>query len=212
MRTENSILSKPVVAALLASAALLLSGCATVAPNVETEVRSFAAATAQPVQPGTFRFDRAPSQEQNAEQAQRLETMALAALQSKGFTRNDAAARYSVQIGASTSNAVLVYPDPFFGRPFGYPFGRPRLWLHRPFYASSLMDRESFITQVRLEIRDIGTGKLVYESTATNEEAWYNPARVLPALFTAALADFPLPPQGVRKVIVQPPPAPANPR
>ena len=201
----KSILSKPVLAALLASAALLLSGCATVAPNVETEVQSFAT-TAQPVQAGPFRFDRAPSQEQNADQALRLEAMAQAALQSRGFTRNDAAARYSVQIGASTSNAVLVYPDPFFGRPFGYPFGRHRLWHSRPFYASPWLDRESYTTQVRLEIRELTTGKLVYESTATNEESWYNPARVLPALFTAALADFPAPPPGVHKVIVQPPP------
>jgi hypothetical protein len=70
------------------------------------------------------------------------------------------------------------------------------------------MDRESYVTRVRMEIRDLGTGKVVYESTATNEESWFNPARVLPALFEAAMADFPTPPKGVRKVVVKLPGAP----
>ena len=70
------------------------------------------------------------------------------------------------------------------------------------------MDRESYVTRVRVEIRDLGTGKVVYESTATNEESWFNPSRVLPALFEAALADFPTPPKGIRKVVVKLPGTP----
>lgn len=204
MRT-NTILSKPVLAAVLASLTVWLGGCATVA-TVEADVQSFST-TSSPVQAGPFRFERLPSQDQDAAQATRLEGMAQAALEKAGFSRNDAAARYSVQIGAAMAETVSAYPDPYFGRPLWSPFGRPRIWHGRPFYTSPWMDRESYVTRVRLEIRDVTTGKVVYESTAVNEESWSNPGRVLPALFAAALADFPTPPQGVRKVVVTPPPA-----
>jgi predicted small secreted protein len=198
MITRNTVLN-PLTVALLA-AAMLLSGCATVS-TVESDVQSFSAAPT-PVQPGPFRFERLPSQDQDAGQAALLEGMAQKALEKAGFSRNDAAARFSVQIGAGTSEAVLAYPDPFYGR-YAWSFGRPRLWHGRPFYTSPWPDRELYITRVRLEIRDLGNGKVVYESTATNEESWFNANRVLPALFEAVMADFPTPPKGVRKVIIK---------
>jgi hypothetical protein len=202
--TPHKTLFKPgIIAAVLASTALLLGGCATVT-TVDSEVQSFSAAPI-PVQAGTFRFERLPSQEQDSSQATLLEGMAQTALQKAGFSRIDGeAARYSVQIGAGTSKAVLDYPDPFFGR-FAWSFGRPRMWYGSPFYASLWPDREVYVTRVRLEIRDLGTGKVVYESTATNEEGWSQAKRVLPALFEAAMADFPSPPRGVRKVTVEMP-------
>lgn len=202
--TPKKILCKAsVVAALFATAVLLLSGCATVT-TVESAVQSFSTAPA-PVQAGTYRFERLPSQEQDARQAALLESMAQAALQKAGFTPDDsAAARYGVQIGAETSQAVLGYPDPFFGR-FSWSFGRPRMWIRRSFYTSPWPDPEVYVTRVRLEIRDLGTGKVVYESTATNEESWFDAKRVLPAMFEAVMADFPSPPKGVRKVIVKVP-------
>ena len=198
MITRNTFL-RPMTAALFATA-LLLGGCATVS-TVESDVQSFSGAPT-PVQPGAFRFERLPSQDQDARQSALLEGMAQTALEKAGFSRNDAAARYSVQIGAGTSEAVLAYPDPFFGR-FAWSFGRPRPWHGRHFYAAPWPDRELYITRVRLEIRELGTGKVVYESTATNEESWFNANRILPALFQAVLADFPSPPKGVRKVIVK---------
>jgi predicted small secreted protein len=201
MITRNTLLKpmmKPITAALLATA-LLLGGCATVS-TVESNVQSFSAAP-KPMQPGPFRFERLPSQDQDVNQSAWLEGMAQTALEKAGFSRNDAAARYSVQIGASTSEAV-AYPDPFFGR-FAWLFGRPRLWHGRAFYASPWPDRELYVTRVRLEIRELTTGKVVYESVATNEESWFNAKRVLPALFEAVMADFPSPPMGVRKVIIK---------
>ncbi len=198
----KSTFLKPLARAVLAVAAVVLTGCATVS-TVESDVQSFVA-TPSPVQAGTFRFERLPSQDLDATQAASLEGMAQAALVKAGFSRVDTGARYSVQIGAGTAETVSAFPDPFFGRSAWSPFGRPRMWHGRHFYGSPwLLDRESYVTRVRLEIRDLGTGKLVYESTATNEESWFNPARVLPAMFEAALADFPTPPKGVRKVVVK---------
>ncbi len=201
MMTSNRFL-KPLARVALLTMAVLLTGCATVS-TVESEVQSFAASPT-PIQAGTFRFERLPSQEQDAAQAASLEKMALAALVKAGFSPADSGARYSVQIGAGTAETVQAYPDPFFGRMQWSPFGRPRIWHNRPLYTSPwLLDRESYVTRVRVEIRELSSGKLVYESTATNEESWFNPSRVLPALFEAALADFPTPPKGVRRVVVK---------
>nr|WP_295771092.1 DUF4136 domain-containing protein [Rhodoferax sp.] len=198
MMTLYSLL-KPMAATLLA-ATFLLGGCATVS-TVESEVQSFSVAPT-PMLPGPFRFERLPSQDQDARQSATLEEMAQKALEKAGFSRVDTAARYSVQIGVATLDTVLAYPDPFFGR-FAWSFGRPRLWNGRLFYTPPWPDREIYVTRVRLEIRELGTGKVVYESTATNEESWNNAKRVLPALFEAAMADFPSPPKGVRKVVVK---------
>ena len=204
--TSNTLL-KSLARMVLCAAVFVLTGCATVS-TVESDVQSFAT-TPTPVQPGTFRFERLPSQDVDAAQAASLENMAQAALAKFGFSRNDTGARYSVQIGAGTVETVSTFSDPFFGRSAWSPFGRPRMWPGRHFYGSLwLMDRESYVTRVRVEIRDLGTGKVVYESTATNEESWFNPARVLPALFEAAMADFPSPPKGIRKVVVKLPGTP----
>ncbi len=202
MTMSNKTFLRPLARMALVVAAAALTGCATVS-TVESEVQSFAT-TPTPVQAGTFRFERLPSQEQDAAQAASLESMAQAALVKAGFSRVDSGARYSVQIGAGTAETVSAFPEPFFGRSAWAPFGRPRMWHGRHFYGSPwLLDRETYVTRVRVEIRELSSGKVVYESTATNEENWFNPARVLPALFEAALADFPTPAQGVRKVVVK---------
>ena len=197
--TMYTLFSKPTLAALLATAAMLLSGCATVS-TVESNVQSFSAAPT-PVQAGTFRFERLPSQDQDARQAVLLEGMAQTALEKVGFSRAEQAARYSVQIGAGTLDTVLDYHDPFYGR-FGWSFGWPRMRHGRLFYTSPWPERELYVTRVRLEIRDLSSGKVVYESTATNQESWFNANRVLPALFEAVMTDFPTPPKGVRKVVI----------
>jgi hypothetical protein len=108
-----------------------------------------------------------------------------------------------VQVSAATSDAVLVYPDPFFGRFAAAPFGRSRHWRGRVFYTPPWPDSTVHVSRVRLEIRDLRAGQVVYESTATNERSWFNGEKMFPAMFEAALADFPTPPNGVRKVIVK---------
>jgi hypothetical protein len=52
-------------------------------------------------------------------------------------------------------------------------------------------------------MRDLHTGLVVYETRATSEAPWADTENVLPAMFEAALRDFPNPPAGVRKVGVE---------
>ena len=182
---------------------VVLTGCAGM-NTVVGDVSSFASAPAD-VKAGNFRFERLPSQEQDAVHAQALEDMAQKALEKAGFKRNDGAAQFSVQVGAWTSEGLEVWPGPSMGRwawpsrfshlrpwglnPYPYPFG-PR------------SDREVFLSKVRLEIRDIATAKVVFEATATNEESWYRADTVLPALFEAALTGFPTPNPTVHPVTI----------
>src|SRR4051812_33240223 len=77
-----------------AFAALFLAGCATTY-TVDNQVQAFSSLTATPAQP-TYRFDRLPSQQEPG-QAQ-VEAMADAALHKAGMRRDDAAARYTVQV------------------------------------------------------------------------------------------------------------------
>lgn len=199
MSTRNPF-SRPLVTAILALSALL-TGCASVS-TLESDVLSFASAPVS-TQAGPFTFERLPSQYQDLNQTLAFEQMAQAALEKRGFTRNDASPQFSVQVSAATSDAVLVYPDPFFGRFSAAPFGRSRRWHGRVFYGPLWPDSTVHVSRVRLEIRDLRAGTVVYESTATNERSWFDGEKMFPAMFEAALADFPAPPNGVRKVIVK---------
>lgn len=199
MSTRNPF-SRPLVTAILALSALL-TGCASVS-TLESDVLSFASAPVS-TQAGPFTFERLPSQHQDLNQTLAFEQMAQAALEKRGFTRNEASPQFSVQVSAATSDAVLVYPDPFFGRFSAAPFGRSRRWHGRVFYGPLWPDSTVHVSRVRLEIRDLRAGTVVYESTATNERSWFDGEKMFPAMFEAALADFPAPPNGVRKVIVK---------
>jgi hypothetical protein len=117
--------------------------------------------------------------------------MAQAALEKVGFARNDAAAQYSVQVAAWTAEAVEVWPEPPMGRWGWSRFDRLRPWngwssLHGPW-----ADHQVYLSKVRLEIRNLGDGKVVFEATATNEQSWFRADTILPALFEAALTSFP---------------------
>ena len=105
MNRHKTSLKSLVLVAWVAAVGLL-TGCATVS-TVESDVQSFST-TATPVQAGTFRFERLPSQDQNAEQATSLESMAQAALLKAGFTRMESGARYSVQIGRPSPTRFLA--------------------------------------------------------------------------------------------------------
>ncbi len=176
-----------------ALAATLLAGCSTITP-VNSEVKSYLGQAGAPVKGGSFRFERLPSQQADATQANKMEAMAQPALEKAGFRRDDANAQYSVQLGAYSTQQVelpvgfngawprYMYPYyydrfPFYRRPLGYPRGVPV----DPVYVSG----------VSVVIREVGTGRVVYETNAVNEQRWFDPDKVFPPMFQAALQDYP---------------------
>lgn len=187
--------------ACVAALALLLGGCAAF-NNLHSEVSTYGAWPAGR-HPSTFTFERLPSQQVHPERRQEIEAAARGALEGAGF--RDAVdpddAEYLVQIGARVvSNDPWIYNDPLFPRgpwPWGYGrWGRPGLgwpgpgwgygrWGYGPY------DTPSFEREVVLLIRDRKSGQLLYEARANNDGPSPDIDYLLPAMFRAALNDFP---------------------
>ena len=174
----------------------LLSGCASTW-LVDSQVQTFSSLPAVPAN-AVYRFERLPSQQSYGEQQAKLETIAQQALSRVGLQRDDAAARYSVQIGARAQREASPWQDMWPGIGGDYivtatgqlvmtqRFMRPELpWFRR---------------EVSLVIRDLGTNQIVYETHAVHEGRWADSVVVLPAMFDAALRDFPQATRGVKKV------------
>lgn len=171
-------------------AALVLSGCASM-NQLSSEVSSFGTWPAQR-QASSYLFERLPSQQQQPEQQALLEQAAGPALAAAGFRpASDAAtADYLVQLGARISvDERHLYGDPF--GPWGlHGFYRRSRFGFGPYwpgaFAAPQYDRE-----VILLIRDRRSGQTVYETRASNHGNSSAINGLLPAMFAAAMKDFP---------------------
>lgn len=178
-------------------AALLLGGCAM--PRlIDSEVVSFVG-TPGAVRGASYRFERLPSQQALGAEQDSVETMAAPALERAGLVRNDAQARYSVQVEVKVEAyrpAPRIHPHassllmPYDALPL-YP-GAP-LFLESPWYKHT----------VHLVLRDSASAQVVYESTARFDGPWADSAKLLPAVLEAALHGYPTPPAGPRTVVME---------
>ena len=192
-------------------AVFCLTGCGTVR-LVDADVRSFATPPFVPVG-ASYRFERLPSQQADLAQQTRLEAIVQQALGKAGLQRNDAAAGYSVQVSASMK--VDPYspwdrPSPGWGSGWNFGFGlqsgNALIMGGSPFLdmpGFGMGDSPYYWRQVSLIIRDLSTAQVVYETHAAQDGPWADSEAVLPALFEAALKDFPNPPPGVRRINIE---------
>ena len=181
---------KTTTAALALGLATLLAGCASLR-TVQCEVSTYGDWPAARA-PGSYAFERLPSQQARAADADLLEGSARAALEKAGFKPAAAGQEPEVlvQVGARDSvYAVQPWDDPlwwrggFGGWRYG-PWGSPR-WGFGVRYEVPHYER-----QVALLIRDRASGKPLFEARASSESN-RNDRQLLAALFTAALVDFP---------------------
>ena len=186
----------------------LLSGCATVR-LIDSDVVSVVAAPAgMSLQGAKYRFERLPSQANNPE-AGLAEQQAQAAMAAVGLVRDDANAQLSVLVGF----AGTQYLADAWGRPLP-----PGAW--SPYYGSISMGRgigpnvglgmgmrfpppTQYRREVSLIMRDLKSGQVVYETRATHDGPWADSAQVFATLFQAAMANFPNPPAGLRRVNIE---------
>lgn len=193
-------------------AVVLLAGCAGLR-QVDSDVRSFSTLQAVPAGAG-YRFERLPSQQASEVQPvqARVEAAVAQALAGVGLQRSDAAPLYSVQVGVQVTEDPFYYPwgqtwpgwwgGPWRGPGFGpgfYPPGRPIYW--RPM--SARMETPIYRREVSLVLRELASSRVVYETHAVHDGRWADTDALLPAMFQAALAGFPQPPEGPRRVIVE---------
>ncbi len=183
----------------------LLSGCATVR-LVDTDVVSVAAPTpGLNLQGAKYRFERLPSQANNPE-AGLAEQQAEAAMTAVGLVRDDAGAQLSVLVGFSGSQ----YLADQWGRPLppGWmPYGH--LSLGRGTRSSlglgmgMRLPPTFYRREVSVIMRDLKSGQVVYETRASHEGPWSDNVQIFATLFQAAMAQFPNPPAGPRRVNIE---------
>ena len=189
------------VAALFA-----LAGCASL-NSLDADVSSFSR-WPDGRAPATYAFERLPSQQANPQASQVLEDSARRAVEAAGFV---AAAEgtepdVSVQIGARvTATDRSPFADPFWYGPYGYSalhrgiaygrYGRP-YWGPGWRYGGSgwgpgYSDYPYYEREVAVLIRDRKSGEPLYEARANTDGTYSGVITLLPAMFSAALQDFP---------------------
>jgi len=176
----------------------LLAACAT-SSTLQAEIASYGQWPASRM-PGTYAFDRLPSQQAQVEAQQRLEDAAHQALTAVGFTAAPPGATPDVlvQLGARvTRYEPSPWADPWWWRGGPYWYGR---WPGRPFgaypypywygYGYGYSYYAYYDRQVAVMLRDGASGAPLYEARASSD-AYSNSTATLSAMFRAAMADFP---------------------
>jgi hypothetical protein len=190
-------------------ATVSLAGCASL-NSLTSEVSSYSQWPADR-KPGSYAFERLPSQQTRPQQQQVLEDSARPALEAAGFTpaADASASEYIVALGARVSATEQYYDDPFWWRGglYSHRFSRP--W---PYYGIGFgIPSTTYEREVALLIRDRASGKPLFEARASHESV--SPAAsgaTLAAMFAAALADFPKLGLNPRRVTVSLPADPAH--
>jgi hypothetical protein len=189
------------IAALATAAAL--AGCASM-NVVDASVATFGAWPAGTA-PGTYAFDRLPSQEKNPQRTLAIENAAAQALANAGFrpAADGAKPAVMIQLGARTERfEQSPWDDPFWWggpRRFGYrgwagygPYGP---WgpygMYRGPWAPFPPQPDVYLHEVALLIRDADTGKALYETRASTDGYSSGGDRMLAAMFDASMKDFP---------------------
>lgn len=183
---------------LLLLATALLQGCG-LPRMIDSDVQSFVGGDGAVTGVG-YRFERLPSQQARSAQQDSIEAMAEQALSEVGLHRDDTAPRYSAQISINVrtiappehhrtrAERAILRPDgmALFVPPFG-------LMLEPSWYRHS----------VQVLLRDVGNARVAFESSASFDGPWADSTQLLPVVMRAALRDYPNPPQGPRKVVIE---------
>ena len=170
-------------------AAVSLAGCASL-NSLTSEVSSYSQWPADR-KPGSYAFERLPSQQTRPEQQQMLEDSARPALEAAGFTpaADGKESEYIVALGARVNATEQYYDDPFWWRGglYSHRFSRP--W---PYYGIGFgIPTTTYEREVALLIRERKSGQPLYETRATNDGGSPSIQSLLPAMFEAGMKDFP---------------------
>ncbi len=210
MRTATWQLTRWFSMALAAMALTFLTGCASMRLIDSDVVSVTAVPPGMSLQGAKYRFERLPSQVHNPE-AGLAEQQAQAAMTAVGLVRDDAAASLSVMVGFSGTQHLT---DPW-GRPLGpgwMPYGSIAIGSGFGGGLGSHIGlgmgmRFPPPTQYRREVsvimRDLKSGQVVYETRASHTGPWSDSVPIFTTLFQAAMANFPNPPIGPRRVNIE---------
>ncbi len=187
----------------LAAAAALLTACGTL-NSVDSEVSTYSQWPTDR-KPGSYAFERLPSQQARDQEQSSLESQARVALTAAGFreVKDLKEADVTVQVGARVSRYDRApFDDPWWWR--GGGFYGPRYGYARPFWGPGFMyDNPRFDREVAVLIRDRSSNQPLYEARASSDGLSSGSGPVISAMFQAALKDFPQTGINPRRVSVQ---------
>ena len=185
---------RSVLMATALALAAVLGGCAGM-NTVTSEVATYGDWPAgRP--PGSYAFERLPSQQVNAGRQANLEAAAARALESAGFSAatSPAQADVIVQIGARlTRIEISPWDDPLWWR-WGAGYWRAPAWRssRSMYYAGVHADWATrFERNVALLLRDRASGVPLFEAHAQTSGGTSGDNALLGAMFEAALQGFP---------------------
>ena len=189
--------------------AATLCGCAAL-HRLDSDVSTFSRWPADR-KPATYAFERLPSQQSRPEQQQMLENAARPAVEAAGFTpaSDPKTADVTVQLGARiTPIDRSPFDDPLwwgpgFHRPFAHGRRGPVFGPDWRYGWGSSFDRYGYQREEALLIRDRTSGEPLYEASAVNDGLSPMVETSLPAMFEAALKDFPNGGTNPRRVSVE---------
>lgn len=184
---------------LALAAAVAVSGCASL-NQVSSDVVGYGAWPAGRA-PGSYVFERLPSQRAELTLQQQLEDAARPALAQAGFTPAADASQAGVSVQINLRNMRFERLDYTWG-PWGGPWGPawtvpgrryPGYWGNPwgppwwgPSFSTPWYERE-----VSVLIRERNGGAVLYEGHARSDGALSGSPALYEAMFRAALADFP---------------------
>ncbi len=177
-----------------ATAITLLAGCASF-NSITSDVASFGEWPAER-KPGSYAFERLPSQtadDRTRARADALEAAAAKALAKAGFTpaATGIAPDVLVQAGHRVSRADRgPWADPLWWRG-GVGYWRYGPWLGPHWGLHARYEPQRYESEVALLLRDRASGKPLYETRASSEGSTRGDPEMLSAMFQAALMDFP---------------------
>lgn len=190
-------------AAAAGAALVVLAGCATV-NQFSAEVSTFGSWPADR-KPGTYAFERLPSQQAQADTMQQLEDAARPALAQAGFqpAATGSTPDVLVQVGARVSRTDRSpWDDPLWWHG-GFGSWRHGPWRGPVWGASWRLDPPRYDREVAVLVRDRASGAPLFEARASTEGFQRSTdATALQPLFRAALLDFPATGVNPRQVVV----------
>lgn len=192
---------------VLAATSLLALGACSGINTLSVDVSSQGSWPATS-KPSTYAIERLPSQQANAVEQARIEAAALPALAAAGFTQAPPdQADLLIQVGARVFE--VARRDPFaslYWRNDWWLYGRHRSFFYGPGFGYAGYYDYEYQREAAVLIRDRRSQQIVYETRAIYNNRWSSD-RLLPALFEAAMKDFPQTALSPRTVIVTVPPA-----
>lgn len=196
---------------LVLAGLLALSGCSSLR-LIDTQVSAASSlADTASLQGARYSFERSPLQTVPAEAMDKLEAVADQALAQAGLQRDDQAAQLRILVSVQVSPYLADNYNRMYGAPYPYmyPFaawgsgGRADRFGMGIQMGPRFPPSTQYRYELRLLMRDQRSGNLVYETQALHDGPWNDSARIVPALFSAALKDFPNPPSARRRVDIE---------